>query len=137
MTPIQFHTDFVPKEKTATKTGEDLHIYTCPFCEKEDHFYYFPSNTTWDCKVCGRKGNKYGFIQHLYNEVCNKNITGLSQLWQLPKRVFSEVRYNPLNGTYVIPTFRNEKLNNLYKFCLLYTSPSPRDRTRSRMPSSA
>ena len=24
-----------------------------------------------------------------------------------------------------------------YDFCLLYTSPSPRDRTRSRMPSSA
>ena len=24
-----------------------------------------------------------------------------------------------------------------YKGCLLYTSPSPRDRTRSRMPSSA
>ena len=28
-------------------------------------------------------------------------------------------------------------LFNLYKVCLLYTSPSPRDRTRSRMPSSA
>ena len=26
---------------------------------------------------------------------------------------------------------------NLYEGCLLYTSPSPRDRTRSRMPSSA
>ena len=25
----------------------------------------------------------------------------------------------------------------LFSFCLLYTSPSPRDRTRSRMPSSA
>ena len=25
----------------------------------------------------------------------------------------------------------------LFPFCLLYTSPSPRDRTRSRMPSSA
>ena len=25
----------------------------------------------------------------------------------------------------------------VYKACLLYTSPSPRDRTRSRMPSSA
>ena len=24
-----------------------------------------------------------------------------------------------------------------FKYCLLYTSPSPRDRTRSRMPSSA
>ena len=28
-------------------------------------------------------------------------------------------------------------LNELYNICLLYTSPSPRDRTRSRMPSSA
>ena len=27
--------------------------------------------------------------------------------------------------------------NNLFGACLLYTSPSPRDRTRSRMPSSA
>ena len=26
---------------------------------------------------------------------------------------------------------------NMYDICLLYTSPSPRDRTRSRMPSSA
>ena len=31
---------------------------------------------------------------------------------------------------------RNRKLRVLW-FCLLYTSPSPRDRTRSRMPSSA
>ena len=28
-------------------------------------------------------------------------------------------------------------LRTLYLYCLLYTSPSPRDRTRSRMPSSA
>ena len=38
----------------------------------------------------------------------------------------------------------DEQLEKLHKqqtalnsFCLLYTSPSPRDRTRSRMPSSA
>ena len=30
-----------------------------------------------------------------------------------------------------------EFLNDMTKSCLLYTSPSPRDRTRSRMPSSA
>jgi len=29
------------------------------------------------------------------------------------------------------------ELAALYQACLLYTSPSPRDRTRSRMPSSA
>ena len=29
------------------------------------------------------------------------------------------------------------EMNEIFYFCLLYTSPSPRDRTRSRMPSSA
>ena len=29
------------------------------------------------------------------------------------------------------------KMFRIYRDCLLYTSPSPRDRTRSRMPSSA
>ena len=35
--------------------------------------------------------------------------------------------------------YRNNKIDEAIKFynCLLYTSPSPRDRTRSRMPSSA
>ena len=29
------------------------------------------------------------------------------------------------------------KVSDIYSFCLLYTSPSPRDRQKSRMPSSA
>ena len=33
--------------------------------------------------------------------------------------------------------FKNTKLLKRIITCLLYTSPSPRDRTRSRMPSSA
>ena len=36
----------------------------------------------------------------------------------------------------LIPTLGNYMVS-LFKDCLLYTSPSPRDRTRSRMPSSA
>ena len=32
---------------------------------------------------------------------------------------------------------RRSVISSLIKVCLLYTSPSPRDRTRSRMPSSA
>ena len=35
--------------------------------------------------------------------------------------------------TYII----NHKTKEASSYCLLYTSPSPRDRTRSRMPSSA
>ena len=38
-----------------------------------------------------------------------------------------------LNGKIV----NSSKWNNQFKFCLLYTSPSPRDRQKSRMPSSA
>ena len=42
----------------------------------------------------------------------------------------------------VVDRFEDGDVSNnfnvdLYKDCLLYTSPSPRDRTRSRMPSSA
>ena len=40
-----------------------------------------------------------------------------------PTKIENQLLGNPRNGVYVI--------------CLLYTSPSPRDRTRSRMPSSA
>ena len=32
---------------------------------------------------------------------------------------------------------RRNFINEWFRYCLLYTSPSPRDRTRSRMPSSA
>ena len=40
--------------------------------------------------------------------------------------------------TIVLGFFTNFRLlEGLYSLCLLYTSPSPRDRTRSRMPSSA
>ena len=36
-----------------------------------------------------------------------------------------------------ISTDANTLISQADQFCLLYTSPSPRDRTRSRMPSSA
>ena len=42
----------------------------------------------------------------------------------------------------VLEAFRHERMDvsifrEMGELCLLYTSPSPRDRTRSRMPSSA
>ena len=40
-------------------------------------------------------------------------------------------------GSYVEIIDFNNLPNGLLGICLLYTSPSPRDRTRSRMPSSA
>ena len=49
----------------------------------------------------------------------------------------AEVDMEVLNDTieYIRPAVQAD--GGDIKFCLLYTSPSPRDRTRSRMPSSA
>ena len=47
-----------------------------------------------------------------------------------------DIKYNADIGAFV-NTANDEPVTQAELFCLLYTSPSPRDRTRSRMPSSA
>ena len=46
-------------------------------------------------------------------------------------------RYEIQNSEFVQDVFPTNIMSVLVNCCLLYTSPSPRDRTRSRMPSSA
>ena len=41
-----------------------------------------------------------------------------------------------IEGVFLQGNIKNRN-GRMYPICLLYTSPSPRDRTRSRMPSSA
>ena len=54
----------------------------------------------------------------------------------LVKRLSYDESVDLINNTQtVIIDVREE--SEVYNLCLLYTSPSPRDRTRSRMPSSA
>ena len=43
---------------------------------------------------------------------------------------------NPIHEAHGIPNEYYTR-SECFEICLLYTSPSPRDRTRSRMPSSA
>ena len=56
-----------------------------------------------------------------------------------PKDVVTAVYYEGAKGWTVVKRFNIEttKNNTRFNFCLLYTSPSPRDATLSRMPSSA
>ena len=55
--------------------------------------------------------------------------------------VFLEKKFNLQTNEIEIQNtkkdFQGDLTIVLFPFCLLYTSPSPRDRTRSRMPSSA
>ena len=80
-------------------------------------------------------------VMHSFNGVpvhdCDDNIQGILSDLGFVSMGDGE-RY--IRGGIVEPRPRNE-VNRLlfhnHNICLLYTSPSPRDRTRSRMPSSA
>ena len=65
------------------------------------------------------------------------NIVVLVEKWPSP-RLLREMAVPP--GETLLGLYRGVPLTartHAYNLCLLYTSPSPRDRTRSRMPSSA
>ena len=52
-----------------------------------------------------------------------------------PSAIMASVKINTNN--YTTLSFEGFRILAQYIFCLLYTSPSPRDRQKSRMPSSA
>ena len=47
------------------------------------------------------------------------------------------LKFEPGTGKQYVYILTNNTMPGLCKICLLYTSPSPRDRQKSRMPSSA
>lgn len=110
---FQFHTGF-----EAQAAGSNF-VTNCPFCDKEDHFFYNPTTFLWDCKVCSRTGNPVEFIRQLYNmfETQTKACHTIAEARGLPIGAVSlaKVKYNPLNGSYLIPTYKFGKINNLYK----------------------
>ena len=76
--------------------------------------------------------NKATFIEKMADLVRDKKIVGISDIRDESNkdgvRVIVELKKD---------SFPKKVLNQLYKLCLLYTSPSPRDKRQSRMPSSA
>jgi len=65
----------------------------------------------------------------------------IGEVTQTSAIIWTRLTEKPERNTDGIPFAKTKKLKNekgeLLPPCLLYTSPSPRDRTRSRMPSSA
>ena len=56
--------------------------------------------------------------------------------YQLPKKYIAQ-KPRPKRDSAKMMVLNREERSIKHSSCLLYTSPSPRDRTRSRMPSSA
>ena len=99
-----------------------------------------PSNATFDYTYFGvvnhsvsgmtRDASLGAVVPTWYVEDLNQSTTGSSHYALYRNRVSADVA---ING------YLDTSEGNPYRYfcCLLYTSPSPRDRTRSRMPSSA
>ena len=51
--------------------------------------------------------------------------------------LYAVIPDNDNTFNFLVSLLYSQAFQTLYYSCLLYTSPSPRDRTRSRMPSSA
>ena len=112
---IQILTDLLIENELATFT-----IYPCqhPLCKCCQHIIYpnieyFSPNTNMSCTS----------TYVIYLITCSK--CNIKYVGQTTKQLNCRLNNN-----------RSNIKHNL-KTCLLYTSPSPRDRTRSRMPSSA
>ena len=74
-----------------------------------------------------------GFTQHLAGIATNRYGNSCLKIMMVIK---GEPMWKFGDTAFVICDMA-EVFTDVFKICLLYTSPSPRDRTRSRMPSSA
>jgi predicted transcriptional regulator len=112
MTPFEYHTGFEVTEKKTGK-GEKLFEMQCPACGKEGHFHFF-EDTRFGCKACGVKGNIYDFLHIIYDQAV-QDLGNLPKQRSLPERALAGIKFNRLNQTFVLPTYKMGKLNNLYK----------------------
>ena len=84
--------------------------------------------------VASKRSIAWGIAEAMHKQGAELAFTYQNE--RLKKRV-EECAANFGGSSIVLPcdVDSDDSINDL--FCLLYTSPSPRDRTRSRMPSSA
>ena len=89
-------------------------------------------------ELIGRKGRRLKNLLPRFEEAGMTSIPVLEE--EIIEKPSAETVSDPETGEVILAfneEITEEKLVELRRICLLYTSPSPRDRTRSRMPSSA
>ena len=74
----------------------------------------------------------------IVSKKCSKITTKeYSTSFSLGIRILDKKLHNPIYSIYGFVRFADEIVDTFHTYCLLYTSPSPRDGLLSRMPSSA
>ena len=80
-------------------------------------------------------------IRHLRftsNEMSQNTLANRVGVTRQTIATIEKAKYYPtLELAFLISRVFDKEINEVFKFCLLYTSPSPRDVEESRMPSSA
>ena len=83
-------------------------------------------------------GHGFGATGHTFGEVCfNTAMSGYQEIITDPSYASQIVAFTFPHIGNVGVNSADIETSNTAKACLLYTSPSPRDRSLSRMPSSA
>ena len=93
-------------------------------------------------EYCQKMAEKFGFYDHclFHTEVTDSQWNEEDQRWTVRTNRGDAMRARFVmlaNGTLTTPRLARISGMEDFKGCLLYTSPSPRDRQKSRMPSSA
>eukprot|EP00657_Telonema_sp_P-1_P000840 TRINITY_DN1166_c0_g1_i1.p1 TRINITY_DN1166_c0_g1~~TRINITY_DN1166_c0_g1_i1.p1 ORF type:complete len:140 (-),score=55.57 TRINITY_DN1166_c0_g1_i1:71-490(-) len=107
----------------------------CLVCQRQYSKYTCPRCNAPYCSVQCYKGHSERCTECFYQESACEELKGMHSS--------SEQRNDMMQALQRQQDQQAEVLEQLHQgleeldFCLLYTSPSPRDRTRSRMPSSA
>ena len=115
-------------------------------CGEKSNKYCPRTYVTYGVHCCDIQpiDSKYIYMVCQYNNI-SINLCQFNILTRVNLRLCSPQRYS-VDSKYVVSIYFCQYNNTrslgasytcMYDACLLYTSPSPRDRTRSRMPSSA
>ena len=138
-----------PRLQKFKKIKSDLYNFRCPICgdsqknksKTRGYLYGVKADVNFRCHNCGASMTLSNFLktldpvihkQYVFERFKN-NKTGRGTVVEEPKFDFKPPQFSPKLD---LPKASENDAARLY-LCLLYTSPSPRDRTRSRMPSSA
>ena len=99
---------------------------------------FYSINKDLIIKLNNLKDENYIFVgQNLIISESTENLTKQSDLINYYHIVQTGENLTEISNKYNLKVIDLIEINNLNNPCLLYTSPSPRDRSSSRMPSSA
>lgn len=109
--------------------GSGQLVCTCPFCDKDEHFFIDNETTKYSCKVCGASGNAYTFMQSVYEQAITETpANAYSRLSakrkKLNKEAFikAEIAWSDTLDAWLIPVRSvNGSMTNL----LLYGGSGP------------